>query len=320
MKVSIIGVGNVGENVAYLLTALCDYDVYLFGRYKDGFEPAKAKALDLKQMATLLNKDVQVVGVSYDVEGFEKLEGSDIVVITAGISRGPGMSREDLLIHNVKILSNFCKQIIRYSPNSVVIVVSNPVDVLTYATLKLTKFPSSRVIGMAGVLDSARFKSYVKDIVNLSYSDIRALVIGTHGDLMVPVMSRSYVGNMPMEDVLSTSYIDTTIENTREGGKRVIELMSKSAYYGPAASVVVMVDAILKDKRKIYPCSVYMDGEIANYYELQDVCIGVPVILGKGGVVDFERVRLSGYERRELKKSAQSIKELVEWLNNYIHF
>ncbi len=318
MKVSIIGVGNVGKNVAYLLTVLGDYDVYLFGRYKEGFEPAKAKALDLKQMATLLNKDIQVVGVSYDTEGFEKLRHSDVIVITAGVPRGPGMSREDLLKENLKILANFCQQIVNYAPDSVVIVVSNPVDVLTYAALKLTQFPSNRVIGMAGVLDSARFKAYVKEVVGMSYSDIRALVMGTHGDFMVPVMSRSYVGSMPMEEVLNTSYIDTAIDNTREGGKKIINLMGKSAYYGPAASVFVMVDAILKDKKKVYPCSVYMDGEIAKYYELEDVCIGVPVVLGKEGVVDFEKVRLSGYERRELKRSAHSIKELIQWIKDFL--
>ncbi len=318
MKVSVIGTGNVGENVAYLLTVLGDYDVYLFGRYKDGFEPAKAKALDLKQMATLLNKDIKVVGVSYDTEGFKALEGSDVVVITAGIPRREGMSREDLLKENISILKNFCTEIMTHAPSSVIIVVSNPVDVLTYATLKLTGLPSSKVMGMAGVLDSARFKAHIRDVFDLSYTDIRALVMGTHGDLMVPVMSRSYIGNMPMEDRLSTKDMDRIIERTRNGGKRIIELMGKSAYYGPAASVFVMVDAILKDKRKVYPCSVYTDGEISAYYELEDVCIGLPVVLGREGVVGFDRVKLSGYERRELRRSADTIRELIRTAMLYL--
>ena len=255
MKVSVIGVGNVGENVAYLLAVLGDYDVYLFGRYKNKLEPAKAKALDLEQMAILLNKDIQIVGFSYDVEGFAGLEGSDVVIITAGVARKEGMSREDLLRENVEILKGFCKEIVKYAPDSILLIVSNPVDVLTYIALKLTGFPSSRVIGMAGVLDSARFKAYVRESHDLSYSDIRALVMGTHGDFMVPVMSRSYMGNMPMEDVLATKEMDRIIESTRNGGREIIQLMGKSAYYGPAASVFVMVDAILKNKKKVYPCS-----------------------------------------------------------------
>ncbi len=311
-KVSIIGAGKVGENVAYLLTTLGIADIYLFARYKEGLEPAKAKALDLKQMAVLMDLDVNVVGVSYDKEGFESLKDSDIVVITAGIPRKEGMSREDLLLENLRILKRFTDAIKKYAKNSIVIVVSNPVDTLTYATIKLTEFEHRRVIGMAGVLDSARFKSFVKEKINVSNADIRTLVMGTHGDLMVPVMSHSFIGDKPIEETFKAKEIDELIEKTRKGGAHIVSLMGTSAYYAPAASVVQMVESILNDRKRVMPCSVYLTGEVAKHYEAEGLCIGVPVVLGKKGVEDYELVNLTGYEKREFLRSAEYLKNLVK--------
>ncbi|WP_164930749.1 malate dehydrogenase [Aquifex aeolicus] len=310
-KISVIGAGKVGENVAYLLTILGLGDVYLFARYKKGLEPAKAKALDLKQMAVLMDIDINVKGISYDKEGFEELKGSDIVVITAGIPRREGMSREDLLYENLKILKKFTDAIKEYAKDSIIIVVSNPVDTLTYATIKLTGFEPRRVIGMAGVLDSARFKNFVKEKIGISNADIRTLVLGTHGDLMVPVTSHSFIGDKPIEEVFSASEIDELIEKTRKGGAQIVSLMGTSAYYAPAASVVIMVESIINDRKRVMPCSVYVEGEAAKHYEIEGVCIGLPVVLGKKGVEDFELVNLSGYEKRELLRSAKTLKEMV---------
>jgi len=317
-KVSIIGAGKVGENVAYLLTTLGIADVYLFARYKDGLEPAKAKALDLSQMAVLMGLDVKVVGISYDKEGFEALSDSDLVIITAGIPRRDGMSREDLLFENLKILKGFTDAIKRYAPNSIVIVVSNPVDTLTYATIRLTGFEHRRVIGMAGVLDSARFKSFVKEKIEVSNGDIRTLVMGTHGDLMVPVMSHSFVGDKPIEEAFKAKEIDELIEKTRKGGAQIVSLMGTSAYYAPAASVVRMVESVLNDRKRVMPCSVYLVGEAAKHYEVEGICIGVPVVLGKEGVEDYELVNLTGYEKREFLRSAEYLKALKELADELI--
>ncbi len=311
-KVSIIGAGKVGENVAYLLTILGISDIYLFARYKEGLEPAKAKALDLRQMAVLMDLDINVKGISYDKEGFGELKDSDIVVITAGIPRREGMSREDLLLENLKILKRFTDAIKKYAQNAIVIVVSNPVDTLTYATIKLTGFEPRKVLGMAGVLDSARFKSFVKEKLNVSNADIRTLVMGTHGDLMVPVMSHSFIGDKPIEEVFKAKEIDELIEKTRRGGASIVSLMGSSAYYAPAASVVIMVEAILNDRKRVLPCSVYLEGEAARHYEAEGICIGIPVVLGREGVEDYELVNLSGYEKREFLKSAEYLGKLVK--------
>ncbi|WP_461832308.1 malate dehydrogenase [Aquifex sp.] len=311
-KVSIIGAGKVGENVAYLLTILGISDIYLFARYKEGLEPAKAKALDLRQMAVLMDLDINVKGISYDKEGFGELKDSDIVVITAGIPRREGMSREDLLLENLKILKRFTDAIKKYAQNAIVIVVSNPVDTLTYATIKLTGFKTRKVLGMAGVLDSARFKSFVKEKLNVSNADIRTLVMGTHGDLMVPVMSHSFIGDKPIEEVFKAKEIDELIEKTRRGGASIVSLMGSSAYYAPAASVVIMVEAILNDRKRVLPCSVYLEGEAARHYEAEGICIGIPVVLGREGVEDYELVNLSGYEKREFLKSAEYLRKLVK--------
>ncbi len=317
-KVSIIGVGRVGENVAYLSTVLGLGDIYLFGRHKEGLEPAKAKAIDLKQMAVLMGKDINVQGISYDVEGFEHLSNSSVVVITAGIPRRSGMGREELLQENINILKKFTEAIKRYAPDSVVLVVSNPVDILTYVTIRLTGFHHRRVIGMAGVLDSSRFKNYVKDFINVSFADIRSLVMGTHGDLMVPVMSHSFIGDKPLEEVLSAKEIDSVIEATRLGGGKIVGLMGTSAYYAPAASVVLMLEAIINDRGRVLPCSAYLDGEVAKHYEARGICIGVPVVLGREGIKDYELISLSGYEKREFLKSVNSIKELTEMAKGLI--
>lgn len=317
-KVSIIGAGKVGENVAYLLTVLGIADIYLFARYKDGLEPAKAKALDLSQMAVLMDLEVKVVGISYDKEGFEALGDSDIVIITAGVPRREGMSREDLLFENLKILKGFTDAIKRYAQNAIVIVVSNPVDTLTYATIRLTGFEHRRVIGMAGILDSARFKSFVKEKLNISNGDIRTLVMGTHGDLMVPVMSHSFVGDKPIEEAFRAKEIDELIEKTRKGGAQIVSLMGTSAYYAPAASVVRMVESVLNDRKRVMPCSVYLVGEAAKHYEVEGICIGIPVVLGKEGVEDYELVNLTGYEKREFLRSAEYLRALKELADELI--
>lgn len=316
--VSIVGAGNVGEHVANLIAIKELANIRLFDLPKKTedkvFEVVKGKALDMKQMASAIGVDVEIEGytVSPDGQGYEPLKDSDIVVITAGFPRKPGMSRDDLLSANVNIIRTVSERIALYAPNAVVIVVSNPVDVLTYVTFKITGFNKNKVIGMAGVLDTARFKTFISKELKVSVSNINCFVIGGHGDEMVPLISASNVGGIPLTKLFSKEKLEEIVKRTKFGGGEIVNLMGTSAYHAPGASVVEMIEAVLKDKKQVMPCSVYMEGEDAKFYEAYDVCVGLPVKVGAHGWEEILKVDLSEEERVMWQASVKSVKEGIE--------
>ncbi|MGC9080571.1 malate dehydrogenase [Sulfurihydrogenibium sp.] len=316
--VSIVGAGNVGEHIANLIAIKELANVKLFDLPKKTedktFEVVKGKALDLKQMAAAVGVDVDIKGynVTPDGQGYETLKDSDIVVITAGFPRKPGMSRDDLLTANVNIIKVIAERVALYAPNAVVIIVSNPVDVLTYVALKITGFSKNKVLGMAGVLDTARFKTFISQELKVSISNINCFVIGGHGDDMVPLLSVSNVGGTPLRDLFTKEKLEELINRTKFGGGEIVNLMGTSAYHAPGASVVQMVESILKDKKAIMPCSVYLEGEDARFYEAYDVCVGLPVKVGAHGWEELIKINLSEEEKAMWQKSVQSVKEGIE--------
>jgi len=318
--VSVVGVGNVGEHVAGLLALKGFADVRLFDiprrTEEKVFEPVKGKALDMKQMVAAMEIDTKIEGftVTPEGDGYEPIVGSDIVVITAGFPRRPGMSREDLLEANIKILSTVIAKVRQYAPNSILIVVTNPVDLMTYAALKLSGFPANKIIGMAGVLDSARFRSFIAEELRVSPKDIHAYVIGGHGDEMVPLISMSNVGGIPLKDLIPKEKLQEIIQRTRFGGGEIVNLMGTSAYHAPAAAVVDMVEALVTNSRRILPCCVYLDGEVGEYYGVKGFCVGVPVKLGAGGVEDIVKVPMIEEERGMWERSVESVRKNLEFV------
>ncbi len=316
--VSVVGAGNVGEHVASLLAIKGFADVRMFDiPRKEGdkvFEPVKGKALDMKQMISAMDIDAKIDGftVTPEGEGYEPIIGSDIVVITAGFPRRPGMSREDLLEANIRILSTIISKVRQYAPNAILIVVTNPVDIMTYVAVKLSGFPTSRVMGMAGVLDSARFKAFIAEELGVSPKDIHAYVIGGHGDEMVPLISISNVGGIPLKDLIPKERLQEIIHRTRFGGGEIVNLMGTSAYHAPAAAVVDMVEALVTNSKRILPCSVYLDGEAGEYYGVRGFCVGVPVKLGNSGVEEIIKVPMIEEEREMWERSVESVKRSVE--------
>ena len=321
--ISVIGAGNVGEHVASLALLKGLGDVRLFDiPRKEGdkiFEPVKGKALDLQQMLAAFEVDAKVEGFTVSPDGksgYEALEGSDIVVITAGFPRRPGMSREDLLDKNIQILKAIIPNIQKYAPNSIVIVVTNPVDTMTYAAYKLLGFPAHRVMGMAGILDSARFRTFISYKLGVSPKDVHAYVIGGHGDEMVPIISRSNVKGIPLKYLLSEEEIKEIVERTKFGGGEIVALMGTSAYYAPAMAVVEMIESILLDAKRIHPCSVYVDKN--EFYEVEDICVGVPVLLGKEGWERIIEIPISREEREQWRKSVESVRKTVEIAKRFL--
>ncbi len=316
--VSVVGAGNVGEHVANILAikGLANIRMFDLARKTEDkvFEVVKGKALDIKQMATSLHSDVEVEGftVTPEGDGYEPLEGSDIVVVTAGFPRRPGMSRDDLLSKNVGIIRVISERIAKYAPNAIVIVVSNPVDVMTYAAFKLTGFPKNRVFGMAGVLDTARFKSFLSMELGVSVRNINAYVIGGHGDDMVPLLSVSSVAGIPLKEALPEDKLNEIVERTKFGGGEIVNLMGTSAYHAPGSSTAYMVEAILQDKKEIMPCSAYLEGEDGEFYEANDVYVGVPVKLGRNGVEEIVKLNMTEEERELWRKSVASVKSGID--------
>jgi malate dehydrogenase len=237
---------------------------------------------------------------------YEVTKDSDVVVITAGLARKPGMSRDDLLLKNAEIVGNVAREVAKYSPKAIVVVVSNPLDVMCWVTLKATGFPSSRVIGMAGVLDSARFRTFIAMELGVSVESVSAFVLGGHGDSMVPLPRYSSVGGIPITELLSKERIDALVQRTRDGGAEVVKLLKTgSAYYAPAASVTEMVDAIFKDKKKVLPCAALLDGQ----YGLSGMYVGVPCVLGSAGLEKVLEIKLQPEEADALRRSAMDVKE-----------
>jgi malate dehydrogenase len=306
-KVTVVGSGFVGATVAQYVADNNLADVCLI----DILEGVpQGKALDMMQAAPVTGHDCKIVGTN----DYADTKGSDIVVITAGIARKPGMSRDDLLKTNANIVQSVAKETIKHSPDAMYICVTNPLDVMTYLTWKTTKLPSSRVMGMAGVLDSARFQTFIAMATGYSVQDVRAMVLGGHGDLMVPITRCATVNGIPLSEFLPQAKIDELVKRTQNGGIEIVDLMKSSAFYAPGRSVVQMIEAILKDQNRLLPCCVYADGD----YGLKDVYIGLPCVLGKDGVKKIVDVKMTNEETEALKKSATSIKENVDLMNKLL--
>jgi malate dehydrogenase len=300
-KVSIVGSGNVGATAAQRIVDKELADVVLI----DIIEGVpQGKALDLLQSGPVEGYDSQILGTN----DYKDTANSDIVIITAGLPRRPGMSRDDLLMKNYEIVKGVTEQVVKYSPNSILIIVSNPLDAMVQTAFRVSGFPKQRVIGMAGVLDSARFRTFIALELNVSVENIHAFVLGGHGDTMVPLPRYSTVAGIPITELLSKERIDALVKRTRDGGAEIVGLLKTgSAYYAPSASTVEMVDAIFKDKKKILPCAAYLEGE----YGIHGYYVGVPAKLGKSGVEEIIQIRLTPEEDAALKKSADAVKELV---------
>lgn len=303
-KVTVIGAGNVGATVAQRLAEKELCDVVLI----DIIEGVpQGKALDLAEAAPLEKHDAHLTGTG----DYADTAGSDIVVITAGIPRKPGMSRDDLLATNKRILQEVTKQAVRFSPQAILIVVSNPLDAMCHVAYETSGFPRNRVIGMAGVLDAARFSTFIARELNVSVENIHAFVLGGHGDTMVPLPRYSTVAGIPITELITPTRLEALVERTRNGGAEIVGLLKTgSAYYAPASAVAAMVEAILKDKKKILPCAAYLQGE----YGIKDLFVGVPVKLGKGGVEEIITIKLTPTEQAALERSAAAVRELVEAL------
>ena len=300
-KVTVVGAGHVGATTAQRLAEKELCDVVLI----DIIEGVpQGKALDLAEAAPIEKHDANLIGSN----NYEASEKSDVVIITAGIARKPGMSRDDLLSTNTRIMKSVTEQIARFSPDAVLIIVSNPLDAMCHVAYKASNFPKNRVIGMAGVLDSARFRTFISMELNVSVENTHAFVLGGHGDTMVPLPRYSTVAGIPITELLSKERIDALVERTRKGGAEIVRLLKTgSAYYAPASAAVEMAEAVLKDKKKILPCAAYLEGE----YRINDLFIGVPVKLGSNGIEEIIQITLTDEESADLQKSANAVKELV---------
>lgn len=303
MKITIVGAGNVGSTAAQIIVdrALAN-DVVLLD-VVEGIP--QGKALDIYQSAAIQYSDTKIWGTNT----YELTANSDIAVITAGLPRKPGMSREDLIATNAEIVINATKEIVKYSPNCIIIVVTNPLDAMTYASFIHSHFPRNRVMGMSGVLDTARFKSFICMELNVSIENINAIVLGGHGDSMVPLVRYTTVSGIPLTDLLPKNRIESLIERTRHGGAEIVKhLKTGSAYYAPAASVVQMIDAIVNNRHRIMAACVYLQGE----YGHSDICLGVPVKIGALGMEEIVPIKLTPEEREAFDKSAADVREMIK--------
>ncbi len=302
-KISIIGAGNVGATTAHWCAAAELGDIVLVDIPQTEDMP-KGKALDLMQSSPVMGFDSNIVGTT----SYDQSEGSDVVVITAGIPRKPGMSRDDLLATNAKIMTSVCQEIKKTSPQAVVLVVSNPLDAMVQRALQVTDFPPERVIGQAGVLDTARYRTFLAMELGVSVEDVSALLMGGHGDTMVPMPSCTSVGGIPVLQLIDADRLEEIVDRTRKGGAEIVGLLKTgSAYYAPAAATTQMVEAIVRDKKRLIPCAAYCDKEygVGGYY------VGVPVILGSAGVERIVELTLTAEEQAAFQKSVAAVQELV---------
>ena len=299
MKITVIGAGNVGATTAQRIADKELAEQVILVDVVEGIP--QGKGLDMWEAAPVELTDSMVIGTN----GYEETSGSDIVVITAGLARKPGMSRDDLLMKNADIVGSCAEQAVKKSPNAIFILVSNPLDVMTYVAMKKTGLPRERVIGMAGVLDSARFRSFIAMELNVSVEDVTAFVLGGHGDSMVPLPRYSTVAGIPIPELIPAARLEEIVTRTRNGGIEIVNfLKTGSAYYAPSASAVQMVESIVKNKKRILPCAVWLNGE----YGLKDTVAGVPVKLGKNGVEQIIEIKLQPDEAAALQRSADDVK------------
>lgn len=303
-KISIIGAGNVGATAAHWAASKELGDIVLLD-VMEGV--SRGKALDLMEAAPVEGFDCNILGT----DSYKDTENSDIVIITAGLARKPGMSRDDLLLKNAEIIRGISEQVAKYSPDSHIIMVSNPLDAMAHVAMKATGFPKNRVIGMAGVLDAARFRAFVAMELNVSVEDVHAIVLGGHGDTMVPLARFCNVSGIPITTLIPKDRIDAIVARTRNAGAEIVNLLKTgSAYYSPAASAVQMAEAIIKDKKRVIPCAAYLEGE----YGIKGLFVGVPVKLGIGGIERIIELELTSHEMDELRKSATAVRGLMDIL------
>ncbi len=307
MKVSVIGAGNVGATCANVI-AHADYakEVILLD-IKEGV--AEGKALDIWETSPVNYYSTRTIGVTND---YTKTAGSDVVVITSGLPRKPGMSRDDLISTNAGIVKSVTEQVMAHSPNCILIIVSNPLDVMSYCAYLTAKIDSSRVFGMAGILDTARYRSFLAMELNVSPKDIQAVLMGGHGDTMVPLPRYTTVGGIPVTEMIDADKLEAIVNRTKKGGGEIVNLLGTSAWYAPGAAAAQMVETIVKDERRIFPCCCWLQGE----YGLSDLYLGVPVVLGKNGIEKIVELDLNAEEQELLKNSAGAVREVMGVLDN----
>jgi len=306
-KITVIGAGNVGATCANVIAQKDLTREVVIVDIKEGV--AEGKALDMWQTSSILNFNTRVTGTTND---YLKTKGSGVIVVTAGMPRKPGMSRDDLIKTNAKIVKESVEKAIKYSPDAIVVVVSNPLDVMTYAAYKAARKSSNKVFGMAGILDTGRYRAFVADALNVSPKDIHALLLGGHGDAMVPLPRYTSVNGIPITELLGKEEIDKIVERTRKGGGELVNLMGTSAWYAPGASAAQMVEAIVDDQHRIFPVSAMLTGQ----YNLKDLYIGVPVKLNANGIGEIIELSLEEEEQKLFQKSAAEVKKVMKTLDN----
>ena len=307
MKVTVVGAGNVGATCADVLAykEVCNEVVLV--DIKDGL--SEGKSLDIFQKAPINLYDTKTIGSTND---YIKTKDSDVVVITSGLPRKPGMSRDDLIGTNAKIVKSVTENIIKHSPNSIIIIVSNPLDVMTYQAHLTSNFDRNRVMGMAGILDTARFRAFISDELNVSPKDIQALLLGGHGDTMVPLPRYTTVSGIPISELIEEDKLNEIIERTKFGGGELVKLMGTSAWYAPGAAAAQMVESIIRDQKRIFPVCIKLEGE----YNIDDCYLGVPVVLGSKGIEKVIELKLNSDERELLEESRKHVKEVMSVLEN----
>jgi len=307
LKVSVIGAGNVGATCAEVLAHHEIVNEVVLLDIKENF--AEGKALDIWETAAINMYDTRVTGSTND---YSKTANSDVVVITSGLPRKPGMSRDDLISTNAKIVKSVTEQVVKHSPNTIIIVVSNPLDVMTYCAYVNAKFPASRVFGMAGILDTGRYKAFLAEALNVSPKDIQAVLMGGHGDTMVPLPRYTTVGGIPVTELIDADKLEKIIDRTKKGGGEIVNLLGTSAWYAPGSAATQMVEAIIKDQKRVFPVCALLNGE----YGLKNIYLGVPVILGKNGIEKIIELQLNDEEKKLVAESAVAVKEVMDVLDN----
>lgn len=306
MKITIVGAGNVGATCANVCAHKELAEEIVLLDIKEGV--AEGKALDIWETAPINLYDSRTIGSTND---YSKTEGSDVVVITSGIPRKPGMSRDDLISTNARIVKSVTEQIVKHSPNAVVIIVSNPLDVMTYAAYLSAGLPSNKVFGMAGILDTARYRAFLADALEVSPKDIQAVLMGGHGDTMVPLPRYTTVGGIPVTELISSEDLDAIVDRTKKGGGEIVNLLGTSAWYAPGAAAAQMVEAIVRDQRRVFPVCAWLEGQ----YDQKDIYLGVPVVLGKNGIERIIELDLNADEKELLDSSAVAVRDVLSVLD-----
>lgn len=307
MKVTVVGAGNVGATCADVLAHREIANEVVLLDIKEGF--AEGKALDIWETSPINLYDTRTIGSTND---YSKTADSDVVVITSGLPRKPGMSRDDLIATNAGIVKTVAENVVKYSPNAVIIVVSNPLDVMTYCAYLTAKVDSKKVFGMAGILDTARYRAFLAEELNVSPKDIQAVLMGGHGDTMVPLPRYTTVGGIPVTEMISEEKLNEIIERTKFGGGEIVKLLGTSAWYAPGAAAAQMVEAIVRDQKRVFPVCAWLQGE----YGMKDIYLGVPVILGKNGIERIIELDLNAEEKKLLDESAVAVKSVMDVLDN----